>query len=74
MTRTCSHEDSVKGPKATGTSRPSLNDLVRNRQPFLAQLLLAVVHVTHCIHVTLHFALRLLNLLSFFFFSKKKEN
>ena len=32
MTRTCSHEHSVT---ATGTSRPSFNDLMRNRQPFL---------------------------------------
>ena len=45
---------------ATGTSRPSFNDLMRHRQPFSFVCCCSVIHVTPCIHVTLHVAPHLL--------------
>ena len=50
MTNTCSHALNSKGPHNNGTPRPSFNDLIRHRHPFVFLPLLLFSDSCHALH------------------------
>ena len=59
MHSTCSREHNLKGLRDNGSPRPSFNDLMRPRHPFVFFLPSVVLRfVSHLHHVTLHVALQ----------------